>query len=120
MNDQASLLRDIKIDIVEGKYKAISAYQIPTNPQEWLQCPNCNLRPLIWEFNNGSSTACGCGKNEYDHFSIWSESIMSYINRNDGSALNYDSDSLRKNWNHWVEFGDELETRKFLLEMKRW
>lgn len=117
---QIELIRDIKVDIIQGKYKAISAYKIPENPQDWLECQNCHLRPLVWQFNNGSSTACGCGKNEYEHFSIWSESIMSYINRNDGSALNYDSDALRKNWNHWVEFGDELESREFLLKMKRW
>ena len=34
----------------------------------WLVCPNCNLKPLVWEFNNGRSTACGCGENEYNHF----------------------------------------------------
>lgn len=112
--------RDIKINILEGKYKAISAYKIPTNVEEWSECPKCHLRPLVWEFNNGSSTACGCGENEYRHFSIHSESIMSYVTRQNGSALNYDSDSLRKNWNHWVEFGDELESHSWLRENGRW
>ena len=51
------LIRDIKINIVLGKYKAISAYKIPTNPQDWLECPNCHLNPLIWTFNNVSSTS---------------------------------------------------------------
>ena len=114
------IIRDIKIDIIDGKYKAISAYNIPKDVEEWKNCPKCGLRPLVWEFNNGSSTACGCGENEYRHFSIWSESIMSYISRNNGSALGYDSYALKKNWNHWVEFGDELEPRELLLEMKRW
>lgn len=114
------IIRDIKIDIVEGKYKAISAYKIPKDIELWSNCPNCGLKPLIWEFNNGSSTACGCGENEYRHFSIWTESIMSHISRNDGSAIGYDSDALRKNWNHWVKFGDELEPRTTLLEMGRW
>jgi hypothetical protein len=45
---------------------------------------------------------------------------MSHVTRHNGSALDFDSDALRKNWNHWVEFGDELESREFLLEMKRW
>ena len=65
--------RDIKIDIINGKYKCISAYQIPDKIDEWLECPNCGLKPLVWEYNNGRSTGCGCGKNEYEHFSINSD-----------------------------------------------
>ena len=114
------LERDIKLDIITGKYKAISAYQIPKDIDKWLICPNCNLRPLVWEFNNGRSTACGCGKNEYNHFSIYSESIMSYVTRHGGSALHYDSDKLRKNWNHWVHYGEELEPREQLLKEGKW
>jgi hypothetical protein len=112
--------RDIKISIIEGRYKCISAYKIPNKPEDWLPCPNCDLKPLTWEFNNGSSTACGCGENEYNHFSIWTESIMSYVGRNGGSALNYKSNGLRDNWNHWVETGEELESHKSLIEMGRW
>jgi len=112
--------RDIKISIIEGRYKCISAYKIPNKPEEWLPCPNCDLKPLTWEFNNGSSTACGCGENEYNHFSIWTESIMSYVGRNGGSVLNYKSNGLRDNWNHWVETGEELESHKSLIEVGRW
>jgi hypothetical protein len=113
-------LRDIKLDILTNKYKAISAYQIPKNPQDWLECPNCGLKPLTWEFNNGASTACGCGENEYNHFSIWTESIMSYVHRSNGSALDYDNDKLRKNWNHWVNTSEELEPREWLLKQDKW
>lgn len=52
------LQRDIKLDLIAGKYKAISAYKIPKDIDMWLVCPNCNLKPLVWEFNNGRSTAC--------------------------------------------------------------
>jgi len=114
------LERDIKIDIIQGKYKAISAYKIPNKPEEWLNCPNCGLKPLVWEFNNGRSTACGCGENQYRNFSIYSESIMSWVTRHNGSALDYDSDKLRKNWNHWVETGEELETHSSLRQLDRW
>lgn len=114
------LIRDIKLSIVEGRYKCISAYKIPENPDKWSPCPNCQLVPLIWEFNNGRSTACGCGDNEYRHFSIYSESIMSFVSRHNGSALNYDSDKLRKNWNHWVETGEILEAFDSLRELGRW
>ena len=113
-------IRDMKISIVEGKYKCISAYTIPKDVEEWLPCTNCGLRPLTWEFNNGSSTACGCGENEYNHFSIWSESIMSHVKRNSGSALNYNSNKLKDNWNHWVKTGEELESHSFLIENGRW
>ena len=114
------LVRDIKIDIIEGKYKCISAYKIPKDIDKWKNCSNCGLKPLTWEYNNGRSTACGCGNNEYDHFSIWAESIMSYVSRNGGSALEYDAFELRKNWNHWVDTGEELVTREQLLKEKKW
>jgi hypothetical protein len=114
------IIRDIKIDILSGKYKCISSYEIPKNPENWSQCPNCGLRPLVWEFNNGRSTACGCGKNEYDHFSIWAESIMSHIKRNGGSALDYNSHKLMINWNSWVYNGIELEPREQLLKEGKW
>ena len=128
-----SELRDIKINIIEGKYKCTSAYKIPKSTLnlqartfeeesiiDWLPCPKCKLIPLIWEFNNGSSTACGCGENEYRHFSIVTESIMSHVSRNDGSAKDYDSYKLKKNWNHWVETGEELETHEELRKLGRW
>jgi hypothetical protein len=112
--------RDIKISIVQGKYKCISAYQIPDKIEDWLPCPNCGLKPLVWEFDNGRSTGCGCGENEYNHFSIHSESIMSWLNRHGGSAMEYNIDKLKENWNHWVKTGEELENHKYLREMGRW
>lgn len=112
--------RDIKISILQGKYKCTSAYTIPRDVKEWLPCTNCGLIPLTWEFNNGSSTACGCGENEYSHFSIHTESIMSYIERHNGSALHYRNNGLKDNWNHWVTTGEELESHSLLIEMGRW
>lgn len=112
--------RDIKISIIQGKYKCISTYQIPDKIEDWLPCPNCGLKPLVWEFDNGRSTGCGCGENEYNHFSINSESIMSWINRHGGSAMEYNTDKLKENWNHWVKTGEELENHKSLREMGRW
>lgn len=114
------IIRDIKIDILSGKYKCINSYEIPKNPENWSPCPNCGLRPLVWEFDNGRATACGCGKNKYDHFSIWSESIMSHIKRNGGSVQDYNSDKLMINWNYWVHNGIELEPREQLLKEGKW
>lgn len=43
------------------KYKCIDAYEEPENPMEWLPCPRCGLRPLVWEFDNGRVTAWDSG-----------------------------------------------------------
>jgi hypothetical protein len=94
----------------DWRYKAIDAYKLVDNAQKWELCPKCGLFPKIWEFNNGSCTACGCGDNQYTHPSIHAESIMSYVKRshNGTSALGYDNDALRKNWNHWCKTGEEI------------
>ncbi len=42
------------------EYKCIDVYKKPENPMEWLPCPRCGLRPLVWEFDNGRVTAWGC------------------------------------------------------------
>lgn len=79
------------------EYKCIDVYKKPENPMEWLPCPRCGLRPLVWEFDNGRSTACGCGTNRYHHWSVQAESVMSVINRSDNghSAKEYDIDELK-------------------------
>lgn len=90
------------------KYKAIEAYKKVKDPYNWLPCPNCGLIPLVCEFNNGRSTACGCGENEYRHHSISAESIMSYVTRNNGSAIGYNQSDLRMNWNQWVKTKQDI------------
>lgn len=77
-----------------------------------LPCPRCGLRPLVWEFDNGRATACGCGTDCYSHWSVQAESIMSVIKRSDNgkSAEAYDIDELKNNWNHWVRTGEILFT----------
>lgn len=94
-------------EVLRKKYKAISSYKKVDKPHEWIPCPKCNLIPIIWEYNNGKSTACGCGESEYNHFSIRAESIISYISRNNGSALGFDQNELMNNWNSWVRFGSD-------------
>jgi hypothetical protein len=114
------LERDIKLDRIGGKYMCTSAYKIPKGVEDWLRCPNCELKPLVWEFDNGRSTACGCGKNEYDHFSVYAESIMSYGKRSSYNFSGYNSNKLKENWNQWVETGKELEPRQELLDDGKW
>lgn len=100
-----------KIKLLRNNYITSSeSYRaVPSNKYDkLLNCPVCKLKPLVWEFDNGRLTSCGCGKNKYDHFTIRAESIMSHITRHDGSAHNYRFDELINNWNHWVKTGEIL------------
>lgn len=109
-----------KIESVE-KYPAhkfhncIDSYKDPIG--EWAACPNCGLKPKVWEFDNGRFTACGCWKSLYDQFSVRAESIMSVHARTGGKQMDqYDHDGLRKNWNHWCLNGYMF----FSAEYGRW
>jgi hypothetical protein len=97
-------------------YKCTGVYKPPTAWDEWLKCPNCKLQPLVWEFDNGSSTACGCGENNYNHFSIHSESVNSLSKH----ISTYTMNRLRDNWNHWVQTGVVLFDIKKERENGRW
>lgn len=90
---------------IHTSINCIDSFETPEG--EWNCCPNCGLLPKVWEFDNGRSTACGCWNSMYDHFSIEAECIMSVYKHNN-NAIDYDSDGLRKNWNHWCETGEIL------------
>ena len=102
------------------KYRCTNAYKKVKDPQWWLPCKFCGLIPLVWEFDNGRSTACGCGESEYVHHSIGAESVMSYVTRNNGSALGYNSAELRMNWNQWVKTGQDIFKEMRLKNGKIW
>lgn len=107
--------------LVTNSYKCILAYKSPENESEWSYCPCCGLKPKIWTFNNGRSTACGCGHDEYNHFSVCAESIMSVHERTNGSELNqYNSDSLRRNWNEYCATFINPCSHADLIELGRW
>lgn len=121
-NDQISMDDHTMLSTLYTKdnrwmYKAISAYVEVDKPDEWNKCPDCGLKPVVWCFNNGRGTACGCGKNEYDHHSVLAESVMSIVKNSDTgkSAIGYDPNELRDNWNHWVKTGEE----RFIHASKR-
>lgn len=102
-------------------YMCTKPYEKVSNPEAWKRCPNCEKIPRAWEFDNGRITGCGCGESDIDHFRIQAESIMSVVKRseNGGNTTEYDSDGLRKNWNHWVETGVELFPHQY-KETGRW
>jgi hypothetical protein len=89
-------------------YICTSSYKEPENIADWSQCPNCQLKPKVCAFDNGRSTACGCGNSDYDHFSIHAESIMSVHINNNGNTSSYNFNELCENWNHWVKTGEIL------------
>ena len=82
-------------------YKAIDAYKEVEDTKEWKVCKECNLVPLIWEYDNGRSTACGCGDSEYKHPSVRAKDIMTVMRESDNgmSMLEYDKELLKTNWN---------------------
>ncbi len=84
-------------------YDLIDAFDFPEDVDDWLECPDCSLKPKVWIFDNGRFTGCGCGS-RYDHPGAQAESIMSCWRR----GGQYDSDALRKNWNHWVNTREHL------------
>ena len=92
---------DIDIDL----YKCTSSYSKVKHPMRWLVCDVCGLIPRVNEFDNGRRTGCGCGDDEYNHFSVSAECITSVMrnSHNGQSMLDYDTDGLRKNWNAWVK-----------------
>ena len=118
--NRESIIRKVKLNMALGKYKAISSYKVPDDVEHWDVCNTCGLKPIIWEFNNGRSTSCGCGRNEYDHFSIYAESIMSVVKRNHGSAMEYNSHELKTNWNIYQRTGITICDRNKLIEDGKW
>ena len=98
----------------------IDDYQFPKDVEEWKNCPKCGLKPKIWEFDNGRSTACGCWESRYDQLGVSAESINSVINRTRGMR-EYDSEELKNNWNHFCETGEILfDKNKEYKETGRW
>lgn len=86
---------------VHTDYFCIDAYKDVPEDKHWEKCPCCGLKPKIWTFDNGRSTACGCWDNRYDIFSVRAESIMSVHIRCNGNLQEYSSDQLRLNWNEY-------------------
>ena len=94
---------------VKSWIECIDAYVVPDDQEKWSPCSCCGLRPRVWSFDNGRYTACGCGKDKYDIFSVRAESITSVFKRTK-SFIDYDSEALKTNWNHWCKTGEHLFT----------
>ena len=86
-------------------FHAIDAYKPVPEDEDWKPCPNCEVVPRIWQFNNGEHATCWCTE-LYEESQARAESVLSFMKRNNGSLLNYDGDALRKAWNRYVETGE--------------
>ena len=88
-----------RIKELRSNYKCFDAYEMPSDYMNWNECPVCGLRPMVWEYDNGRSTACGCGNGKYDHFRISAKSVGEYYS----NKWIYDPDELRNNWNQFTK-----------------
>ncbi len=95
-----------------------NAFKEPIDIDLWLPCPACNLKPKVWRFDNGQSTACGCWNDGYYRFSVVAESVGSLINRARGFGR-MDRDDLRMNWNDYCLTGVPILNQD-LRELNRW
>jgi hypothetical protein len=105
---------------VHSDYFCIDSYKDVPEDEHWEKCPCCGLKPKVWLFDNGRSTACGCWKDRYDHFSIRSESIMSVHIRCNGSLAEYSADQLRLNWNEYCATMISSCNHSDLRSLGRW
>jgi len=78
-------------------------YEIPKNEEDWLECPECKLKPRIWEFDNGRQATCVCGENLFSHKHLVTAKPIGEFVRETGGFEGYDRDELRKNWNLYVK-----------------
>ena len=88
-------------------YKCSYFYKEVKNSDLWLECPKCRLKPLVHIADNFAYTGCGCGKDNYNNFSIRAESISSRYNRKNNVAGDTE-DELMTNWNYWCKTGENL------------
>lgn len=94
----------------ERTYGCSDDYQVVKNPNEWLECPVCKMKPLIWIYDNGCNCACGCS--ETYGKKLRCESILSRYQRNSEDKTIDSEELLKTHWNHYVETGEDLFTKK--------
>ena len=112
-----------KNDIINTKWNQgwdlIDAFKPLESVKGWKKCKTCGKFPRVWEFNNGSFADCKCGQ-KYKDSGVRSESILSFITRNNGSALHYNGrEQLRENWNKYIETGLKTELPKEQWQFKQ-
>ena len=75
-------------------------------PNEWLECPKCNLKPLIWTFDNGAYARCHCSTIQAESYnSLYKRTGKTYY---ETSKSPFCKDELKYNWNHYCITGENL------------
>ena len=105
-----------------NSYKTLEElYDIPFpimtewHSDKWENCPNCDAKPKVWEFNNGRYAACKCNS-RYDKKDISATSIGDHIIKNNGSAAGYQQLELRDNWNQHCYDLDIVARRERIID----
>jgi hypothetical protein len=89
-------------DDYRWEYMSFDFYEIPEEPEKWNPCPECGLRPKIYEFDNGRFAHCICGESRYKHkHEVSAKPIGDYV-RETGGFSGFDRDELRRNWNNYI------------------
>lgn len=83
----------------------IDAYSEPDNPDEWVPCPACWFRPMVWYYDNGQHASCSCSTSKYTMHTVHVEGIATFARRNGGRLDNYNDHALRDAWNAWATSG---------------
>lgn len=103
---------------MENNYEAhsfhycIDAFKQPKDQDKWNACPKCGLKPLVWVFDNGEHTACGCWENRYKHFDVQADETIGDVVRRTGGFNGYDEDAHRRKWNAYCENYKEIPDAK--------
>jgi len=94
-------MKDIEEDL-RWQYHSHDFYKVPDNQGDWSTCPDCKLKPRVWEFDNGRHAHCVCGKDRYNHtHEVSAKPIGEYV-RETGGFVGYEDDDLRKKWNEYI------------------
>lgn len=77
-------------------------------PDDWVTCPDCGSKPVLWIYDNGSTARCECqviaGKAP-----ARTESIMGVLKRT-GSTAEYNRKDLKLAWEIYLLTGKFVDT----------
>ena len=82
--------------------------------EEWLNCPNCGIKPFVWEFDNGRFAECDCGE-QYKRESASAIAVLTYYKEHN-TMIGFPGDELRVNWNNLIRNRIRKNKIKKILE----
>ena len=69
----------------------------------WDDCPDCNIKPFVWEFDNGRYAKCNCMEEYKDRTYISATNVRECYNNEGVCIKDYVIPELRDNWNKHVK-----------------